>query len=38
MFDSTTEGKEAAAKYLGISIATLYRRLKENKSYNSSVY
>lgn len=31
MFGSSTEGKEMAAKYLGISIATLYRRLKELK-------
>ncbi len=31
-FGTTTEGKEQAAKYLGISIATLYRRLKEINS------
>lgn len=31
-FGTNTEGKEKAAKYLGISIATLYRRLKEMKS------
>jgi transcriptional regulator with PAS, ATPase and Fis domain len=35
MFGSTTEGKEMAAKYLGISIATLYRRLKELKKYEA---
>lgn len=28
-FDNTTIGKEMAAKYLGISISTLYRKLKE---------
>lgn len=28
-FGNTTAGKEQAAKYLGISLATLYRRLKE---------
>lgn len=31
-FGTSTEGKEQAAKYLGISIATLYRRLKEINS------
>ncbi|MEN6326782.1 MAG: sigma 54-interacting transcriptional regulator [Syntrophomonas sp.] len=31
-FGITTEGKDRAAKYLGISIATLYRRLKEINS------
>lgn len=37
MFGSSTEGKEMAAKYLGISIATLYRRLKELKFLGISI-
>ncbi|TEB04457.1 Nitrogen fixation protein VnfA [Pelotomaculum schinkii] len=30
-FGTTTEGKEKAAQFLGISLATLYRRLKDNE-------
>lgn len=37
MFGYTTEGKELAAKYLGISIATLYRRLKELKKIGINI-
>ena len=33
LFGSSTKGKREAAKYLGVSVTTLYRRLSRNRMH-----